>query len=323
MRDDRLAIAQRARGIGILLVLLAASGCATHDPALAPLQAYRMHTIELPVEDATLVLAYAPRSVDLEPAQLETWVKESARAVGAYYGRFPVARAQVVVDAADGDGPQAGTAFGFTPPVIRMTIGRATRAEDLARDWMLTHEMVHLAFPRLAQRHHWLEEGLATYVEPIARVQAGQLPPEQVWSDLLHGLHYGLPQAGDRGLDHTPTWGRTYWGGALYCLLAEIEIRQLTDNRRGLQHALRGVLDAGGTIGAIWPIEQALETADRAVGADVLTRLYAQMRDEPVEVDLPDLWRRLGVGLVDGAIVFDDEAPLAPLRRAITSPSNP
>jgi hypothetical protein len=41
-------------------------------------------------------------------------------------------------------------------------------------------------------------------------------------------------------------------------------------------------------------------------------------------VDLPDLWRRLGVELRDGKITFDDNAPLAAVRRAITqSPLTP
>jgi len=297
------------------------AGCATppSGSSLAPLQAYRLSTIELPVAEGTLVLAYAPRSVNLDAAQLETWVIDGARAVSAYYGRFPVRRLQVVVEGADGKGPQSGTAFSFNPPVIRMTVGRATQDQDLAHDWMMTHEMVHLAFPRLGETHHWLEEGLATYVEPIARVQAGQLPPEQVWRDLIHGLPRGLPQPGDRGLDHTPTWGRTYWGGALFCLLAEIEIRKRTDNRHGLQDALRGVVEAGGNIEVVWTIGRALEVADRAVGVNVLTPLYADMRGTPVQVDLADLWRQLGVSVRDGDLAFDDDAPLAAVRKAITA----
>ena len=55
----------------------------------------------------------------------------------------------------------------------------------------------------------------------------------------------GLPAAGDRGLDYTPTWGRTYWGGALFCLLADIDIRKRTSNRFGLQDALRAIVAAG------------------------------------------------------------------------------
>ena len=56
-------------------------------------------------------------------------------------------------------------------------------------------------------------KGLATYVESIARAQAGELGVEQVWAGFVKGMPNGLPQSGDRGLDHTHTWGRTYWGG--------------------------------------------------------------------------------------------------------------
>ena len=135
-----------------------------------------------------------------------------------------------------------------------MNVGRGSDASDLTIDWMLTHEMVHLAFPRVAVEHHWIEEGVATYVEPIARAQAGQLSVKLVWRDLVVGLPQGLPRNGDLGLDHTPTWGRIYWGGALFCLLADIEIRKRTANRLGLQHALRGILQDGGNIQSIWPL---------------------------------------------------------------------
>ena len=73
-----------------------------------------------------------------------------------------------------------------------------------------------------------MEEGLATYIEPIARVQAGELPAKQIWRDMLDGMPKGEPQPGDKGLDRTHTWGRTYWGGALFCLVADVQIRVAT-----------------------------------------------------------------------------------------------
>ncbi len=48
----------------------------------------------------------------------------------------------------------------------------------------MTHEMVHLSIPSMQRRHHWFEEGVATYVEPIARVQSGQLHTAKIWADL-------------------------------------------------------------------------------------------------------------------------------------------
>jgi predicted metalloprotease with PDZ domain len=127
----------------------------------------------------------------------------------------------------------------------------------------------------------------------------------------------GLPAAGDRGLDNTHTWGRTYWGGAMFCLLADVEIRQHTHNRMGLQDALRAILKASGGLAADWPIERVLRTGDAAVGGTVLADLYARYKDAAVTPDLMALWKQLGVE-PDGATVrLNDAAPLADVRRAI------
>ena len=127
----------------------------------------------------------------------------------------------------------------------------------------------------------------------------------------------GLPLPGDRGLDHTHTWGRTYWGGAMFCLLADVHIRQSTHLRFGLQDALRAVLRASGGLSADWPIERVLRTGDAAVGTRTLEELYAQMKDTPVAPDLMALWRQLGVLPDGGSVRLDDDAPLAGARRAI------
>ena len=112
---------------------------------------------------------------------------------------------------------------------------------------------------------------------------------------MMRDMPKGLPQAGDRGLDNTDTWGRKYWGGAMFCLLADIEIRKATGNKLGLQDAMRGVIAAGGNHEKDWPIERVLATADKAVGVDVMTRLHSEMGPKPVTPDLAALWRDLGL----------------------------
>jgi hypothetical protein len=52
----------------------------------------------------------------------------------------------------------------------------------------------------------------------------------------------------------------------------------------------------------------------------VLTDLYAKMGTKPYAPNLDALWRDLGVSVKDGRAAFDDEAPLASIRRAITAP---
>jgi hypothetical protein len=246
------------------------------------------------------------------------WVTSSARAVGVYYQKFPVNEVHIGLRFFEGQGTRSGHTNGWNGARITMSVGTLSSASDFAEDWMMTHEMVHLAFPSVPDAHHWIEEGLATYIEPIARARAGNLTPEKVWTDLVDGLPQGLPGSGDRGLDFTPTWGRTYWGGALFCLLADIEIRKRTRNSKGIENALRAIVNAGGTIEAEWPLANALHTGDGAIGVPVLSELYEKMKASPSPVDLKALWRELGVERAAGSTRFNDFAPLAAIRRAIT-----
>jgi hypothetical protein len=249
------------------------------------------------------------------------WIKTAARAVSHYYGRYPVKEVYIRVKPRHGKGNASGTTYGDEDGAfIRMGIGDAVSAAEMQADWVMTHEMVHLAFPRLAENQHWAEEGQATYIEPVARAQIGDLSVDYLWQETLEGMPNGLPGSGDEGLDHTATWGRTYWGGALFYLLADVQIRERTHNRYGLQDALRAVVAAGGNVETSWPLERAFAMADKAVGVPVLEELYASMKDKPVGPDLPALWKKLGVALVDGKVVYDDKAPDAAIRKAITAP---
>jgi hypothetical protein len=163
-----------------------------------------------------------------------------------------------------------------------------------------------------------MEEGLATYIEPLARVMTGELTSRKVWGDMFHDMHQGEPGAGDEGMDRTHTWGRTYWGGALFCMMADVEIRKETKNRKGLRDALQAIVVAGGTIDHEWDLPKALAVGDKATGTQVLTHMYAEWKDKPMPVDLPKLWAELGVhAAATGGVEFDDAAPLAQVREAI------
>ena len=246
------------------------------------------------------------------------WVNAASKSVANYFGRYPVPHAEVRITTTEGRGVHHGMTFGSPSARITISVGRHTDVTDLKRDWTLTHEMVHLAFPSMAERHHWIEEGTATYVEPVARVQAGYLAASQMWSDLVRDLPQGLPRPGDQGLDVTHTWGRTYWGGALFCLLADVEIHQRTHNQKGLEDALRGILAAGGNITQDWTLERALRAGDEATGTHVLESLYEKMKDKPVTVNLANLWKELGIQRSqNGDISFTDDAPLASVRKSI------
>jgi hypothetical protein len=256
------------------------------------------------------------------PSALTGWIESSTRAVTAYFGRFPVPEVRLEIRAGTKGGVGHGVTFGGRVPLIRIQVGRAADETALRDDWVLTHEMAHLAFPNLTTDDSWAEEGLATYVEPLARARLGLLSEDDVWSGLIRGLPQGTPRPGDRGLHGTDDWGRTYWGGALFWLLADVRIREQTRNRLGLEDALAGILADRGDIRANWELERALTAGDRAVSLTVLSDLYRQLGTSSAPVDLGDLWRRLGVKQASGRLSYDDAAVLAHVRRGIVGASD-
>jgi hypothetical protein len=278
-------------------------------------------TQTLTIGGAALQVDFAAGPLDLTPAQILPWIQRAANAVTVYYGRFPVPRARIlIVPVADKEGILQGTTWGDMhgmPGFTRIRLGQHTTQQDLTEDWTMTHELVHMTFPGMPDDQHWMEEGLATYIEPIARVQAGELSATQVWRDMIDGMPKGEPAPGDRGMDQTHTWGRTYWGGALFCLVADVNIRKQTQNRKGLQDALREIVAAGGTIDHDWPLMQALEVGNKATGTTVLTDQYKQWSQSPMPVDLARLWNDLGVRAAGKSVEFDSHAPLAHVREAI------
>jgi hypothetical protein len=248
------------------------------------------------------------------------WIKRSSGIVSAYYGMFPTRELRIKVVPEDGGGVRGGKTWGYHGGFIRVEVGRDVTEAQLMDDWVLVHEMTHLALPDVGDDQSWFSEGLAVYVEGVAREQAGNRTQQDVFAEQMKQMPRGMPQAGDQGLDHTHTWGRTYWGGAMFCFLADVEIHRRTGNRLGLQDAMRAVVKASGGLTADWPINRVFATADEATGTKVFEELYAQMKDSPVSPDLHDLWAKLGVVSDGGTITFRDDAPLSDVRRSIMQP---
>lgn len=273
---------------------------------------------------STIQIDFGPGDLDLKQDEVVRWIDTAARAVSAYIGKFPVSRARILVVPMAGDrGVLTGTTWGNVggfPAFTRMRLGQHTTTEDLKNDWTMTHELTHISFPTLPEKHHWLEEGLATYIEPIARVEIGMLSPQRIWTDMYRDMRKGEPGSSDPGLDEMHTWASTYWGGALFCLVADVTIHRETNNRKGLQDAMRAIVQEGGTIDHDWSIERALAAGDQATGGSVLTRLYRNMGQKSESIDLDDLWKQLGLRIENGNMVLDDTAPLAAVRERITSP---
>jgi len=278
-------------------------------------------TVSVPMDGGIAELHLSSNLPVTKPA-ISEWVEAAARAVSTYHGRFPVQKVAIFIVP---EGRQhLESAKTIEGRLILIKMGRKTTPADLRSDWSLTHEMFHLAFPDLARPQLWMEEGMATYLEPLARARVGLLSPEQVWTGLVAGIPKGLPKEGNQGLDQTKTWGSTYWGGALFWLLADLDIREQSQDHYSLDDSMREILGAGGNGSAHWNVEQVLDVGDCATGLHVLRDLYQRMGKADYRPNLEELWRRCGIRVdEERRVIFDNESPESARRRSMTALSEP
>ncbi len=263
-------------------------------------------------------VAVAPWGLGPAESDVVACVQSAVDGIAAYLGRFPAPHTLVIVMSGKA-GPNRGETLGDGGPAVLVRIGAGVTAAALREDWVLTHELLHVSLPTVSRQHVWFSEGVPSYVEPIVRARAGILAPEKFGGDLASTwLPQGQPEAGDEGLERTHTWGRTYWGGALFCLIADVTIRERTGNTRSFDDVLRAVSRSGADVETHWELDRWLDEGDRATGTRVLHDLYREMALAPKAVDLAALWSTLGVRADGGRVTFDDRAPLAALRRSIS-----
>ncbi|MCW5729601.1 MAG: hypothetical protein KIT20_02495 [Alphaproteobacteria bacterium] len=248
---------------------------------------------------------------------LHRWIADSARLVADYWGGFPAEQALLVLDPVRGRGGVAfGRVIGGGGITAILQVGEQAAPEQLRRDWILIHELLHVGSPFVHDRGYWFMEGMATYVEPIIRARAGWLTSQEVWAEFARGMPRGVGPMNELGLAQVR--GRdVYWSGALFMLMADIEIRRRSAGRSSLDDCLRGLLKAGGNATQRWTTERVIQTCDSATGTGVAGELAARHVHAANPVDLDALWRDLGV-LSDGRMAsYRQDAPLAWIRRAI------
>lgn len=304
----------------VVLILLFIAGTSTRafsQPSIG--------TIYLTLTDGTRVILEPPPKnlIHISRSLLQAWLEINVCAVRTYFGRFPIAEFSLVLKPVEGSSEISyGNAMPGNPSRITMYVGTNANAEEYRTSWTLAHEMSHLAFPTLEREYHWLEEGMATYVEPIARVMAGIITEESVWEEMTRKAPeaFSMSPKDNKGLNGVRDFSRIYWGGAMFYLLADIEIRQKTKNKHSLQTALQAILKQKGTMNEDRDVMEVLRCGDSFVGVRVLVPLYEKFGKTSYTPDLQKLWSDLGIIRRGKIVELRNDAPLAEIRQAIFVP---
>ena len=274
----------------------------------------------LHIAGGEIKVVFANDAPGLDHERALRWVLKCARAISAYFGKYPTQTYGLMIVAEAGDRVGHAITYGYRGAATRIRVGIEAGDRAFAEDWVLVHEMVHTALPNLPRRALWLQEGSATWIEPVARAQVGDLPIAEVWSQAIKGMPKGVSSFG-RGMDGTRDWGLLYWGGAVFWLEAEIAIYQQSQGRFLLCDALRAVNRESGGIRAEWSPEKMMAVGDRATGTTALTNLYETFSDRGFNGSLSELFARLGIESSQSTSVeFNQRAELAELTRLITRP---
>lgn len=253
----------------------------------------------------------------LSPDVLRNWLEVSARAVAEFFGSFPAERALVVLVSEPEDSRvRFGRLLPESGPGILVLIGSKADRSALHEDWILVHELLHIGVPSFHGEGQWFDEGIATYFEPIVRVRAGLLSEEALWREFLTQMPKGLPALTREGLARNTSWAGVYWGGALYCFLADVAARRSSCGRLGLEDGLRRLRALGGNASEVWDLPRTLAHADQAFQEPILVPLAERYR-EGAPLDLVRLFEELGVMTHGREVRLRDDAPLAAARRAL------
>jgi hypothetical protein len=286
----------------------------------------RPHTTLHAVPGGELSITVLDGPLELGRGELTGWVTDMALTLEHVFGTFPVPSAHVFLVPEPGlDDVEWGRTLPRGGPTVVVTVGEHTTRPRLYRDWIAIHELFHLGVPSFRREGEWLDEGLATYYEPILRVRAGYWSEQELWSELTRGLRASVPTAASEPLAESERPERIYWGGAAFALSADVEIRRRSSGRRTLDDGLRAVLAAGGNAQSLWTVDDFAQVVDRAVGLDVLERHVVRARGRgsapwSTPEHLEALLRELGVSPYARDPSAAGPAPLWEVRDAIGAP---
>ncbi|MFT5110928.1 MAG: hypothetical protein ACI8P9_000237 [Parasphingorhabdus sp.] len=242
------------------------------------------------------------------------WIEDSSKAVAAYWHGFPVSELLVVVVSVPGEGITYGRVMGGGGATMLLVVGGDSVVSELYSEWVLIHELLHLGTPFMADSF-WFMEGFATYAEPIIRARMGWRSERSVWNEFYRDMPRGSFALTEEGLANTRRG--MYWGGATFMLLADRELRRISNGEKGLEHCMRRILGYQGNITKRARLSRLLDYCDTEFSTSVFADLSERYVHNASDLDLEELWTALGVKGGSQQVELDDNAQEAMLRQSI------
>lgn len=285
------------------------------------------HEIRIP--GAVLRISLLKSRHDYEPREIVQWIADTAKNVTLVYGQFPNPSPSIIVlpvgESRWSDSPVPfGRVVRDGGETIELFVNEAKPIDQFYDDWTATHEFSHLLLPYVSARQRWISEGFAQYYQNLLLARAGQYTEQRAWRKLYEGFERGRKTSPDMTPNEAAVGDRRastmkiYWTGAALALLADVELRRRSDGKQSLDTVLRQLKRCCLPADERWSGTKLFTQLDSFLEKPVFMPLYRQHADTPGFPEVRPLLRRLGVAVGNDAIRLDQDAELAPLRRAMT-----
>ncbi len=263
-------------------------------------------------------------------AELAAWVKFISTSLEQVYGHWPTRRWRITVSPASAAGADPipwAQVHRESLDRVEFFVAPGTTARRLRQEWTGYHELAHLLIPYRGWGDFWFSEGLATYYQNLLRRRAGVLDEQAMWQAFVDGFERG---AGDDAFDgqalHSVSnamherggFMRVYWSGAWYFLKADARLRQQSSGRLTLDDALQKLNKCCAHTRLSVP--EMVAKLDALNQVFVFQPLYDRLRATTSMPDTSSLLASLGVSVISGQVVLQDNGPGARLRAEIARP---
>lgn len=326
--DEPMAIEVRITAVpdlGVVSAAMGHDGIARYDSESLPYAGFTVfgaladRLVNVPIEGSWpsfVEVVELDGALDLDRAAVDAWIVGRVAAAARLWGGPPAARLLVIlVPVADSGGVFFGISRGGGGAGVALFLGQHTEEADLAADWVLAHELVHVGMPFLPGAY-WVMEGAAVYLEPILRARAGLFDHDDAWRGFARHLDAGARRLASASLD-TMGFPGLYLSGAAFMLALDVEARRASGGRVGLEHCLRAVRAAHGDSTGQLDVHALVAVCDEVFGDGLMSRFMARHAQAASPLDLAAILAGLGVAPGGGEAALDDTAPEAWIRHAI------
>jgi hypothetical protein len=299
------------------------------ESANAPVVFGTFHYREIEVPGAMLRVSLVSGIDPMDNASIVRWIDATATDVSLAYGRFPNPSPQVVVIPVGGSRTNDWSAVPFGRVIrdggetIELQVDQTQSLETLLADWTATHEFSHLMLPYVERKHRWISEGFAQYYQNVLLTRSGAYDDLYAWQKIHDGLERGRQSRPELSPNEASGEGvrtalmKIYWSGAAIALMADVQLRELSDGEESLDDILDKFQACCLPSARSWSGQELFEQFDRLASSPVFMPLYRRFADTAGFPDTREVFERLGLEVIEGEVRIRALAELRAIRMAI------